>query len=144
MLGIADADSEEHGNPSKNLVVSQVACPVPDRKAGASRLTGKLRLAMVPGTMLARIEKANEVVEAFTCNFEANPEFVSRLIESGIVACAHGERGELRAFELYNHPFFLATLYQPQLSSTPERPSPVFIAFVKAAQVFFEGRRAGG
>ena len=52
---------------------------------------------------------------------------------AGLRPAAFDDRGELRAVELPDHPFFVATLYQPQLSSTDERPHPVIVEFVAAA-----------
>jgi CTP synthase (UTP-ammonia lyase) len=40
--------------------------------------------------------------------------------------------GEVRAVERPGHPFFLATLNQPHLTSTPGDPHPIFSAFVAA------------
>ena len=52
---------------------------------------------------------------------------------AGLCPAAFGPSGELRAVELPEHPFFIATLYQPQLSSTEARPHPVIVEFVAAA-----------
>src|SRR5438132_1574661 len=38
----------------------------------------------------------------------------------------------VRVLELPSHPFFLGTLFVPQTRSTPERPHPLVIAFVRA------------
>jgi CTP synthase (UTP-ammonia lyase) len=46
---------------------------------------------------------------------------------------ARGAQGEIRAIESPAHRFYIATLFQPQLSSTPQCPHPLVIAFVKAA-----------
>jgi CTP synthase (UTP-ammonia lyase) len=142
VLGIADADSEEHGSGSRSLVVAQVSCPVPGRQPGAPRLSGRLRLTIVPGTRLASLMGAATAEEVFTCNFEASPLHVPALLASGLVACARGDGGELRAVELPEHPFFIATLYQPQLSSSAAWPHPLLTGFVKAAAAQFAARRA--
>ncbi|HVM66389.1 MAG TPA: hypothetical protein VMU14_16085 [Acidimicrobiales bacterium] len=42
------------------------------------------------------------------------------------------DTGEPRAIERTDHPFFVGTLYQPQLQSTPQRPHPVWLGFVRA------------
>jgi CTP synthase (UTP-ammonia lyase) len=42
-------------------------------------------------------------------------------------------KGEIRAIESPAHRFFIATLFQPQLSSTEQKPHPVVLAFVQAA-----------
>jgi CTP synthase (UTP-ammonia lyase) len=38
------------------------------------------------------------------------------------------------ALTIEEHPFYVATLFVPQLTSTRERPHPVIVAFVRAAQ----------
>jgi CTP synthase (UTP-ammonia lyase) len=42
------------------------------------------------------------------------------------------ETGEVRAVERVDHPFFVGTLYQPQLTTAPGRPHPIWRAFVAA------------
>ena len=71
--------------------------------------------------------------EEFFCNFEVNPEFEWVSIEAGFPVAARGPQGEARAIESPTHRFFLATLFQPQLSSKPKKPHPLVIAFVQAA-----------
>jgi len=41
--------------------------------------------------------------------------------------------GEARIVELADHPFFLATLFVPQVSSSPTQPHPLISAFLRAA-----------
>jgi CTP synthase (UTP-ammonia lyase) len=43
--------------------------------------------------------------------------------------------GEVRAIERPDHPFFMGTLYRPQLRSQPGAPHPVFTGLLKAAAV---------
>ena len=132
-MGIADADSAEHATSSQNLIIAPVECPVPDRLAGAPKLSGACRLRIKPGSRLAAIYGACEIEEEYFCNFEVNPAYRERFEMSGLRLTAFDDRGQLRAVELPQHPFFVATLYQPQLSSTEERPHPVIVDFVAAA-----------
>jgi CTP synthase (UTP-ammonia lyase) len=74
--------------------------------------------------------------EEFFCNYEVNPEFEWCAMEAGFPVVARGAQGEIRAIESPAHRFFLATLFQPQLSSTAEKPHPVILAFLKAASEF--------
>jgi len=53
---------------------------------------------------------------------------------------ARGILGETRAVELPGHRFFIATLFQPQLSSRPETPHRFFLAFLRAAMRFRKTR----
>ncbi len=38
--------------------------------------------------------------------------------------------------ELPSHPFFIGVQYHPELKSTVENPSPVFVNFIKAAKEY--------
>ena len=42
------------------------------------------------------------------------------------------DTGEVRAVERADHPFFIGTLYQPQRTSSPDAPHPLWVAFVSA------------
>src|SRR6202790_3757913 len=53
VLGIADADSAENVSGSKNIVISPVACAVPDRGTNAPKLSGKIpEIRIRPGSYL--------------------------------------------------------------------------------------------
>ncbi len=136
VLGIADADSAENNSASKNIVIYPVACAVPNRNGGAPKLSGAVpEIRLRPGSYLQSFYgKDKEVVtEEFFCNFEVNPEYEWCAMEAGFPIVARGPQGEVRAFESPAHRFFIATLFQPQLSSTESNPHPLILAFVKAA-----------
>ena len=134
VLGMKDADSAENNSGSKNIVISPVACAIPDRSAGAPKLSGVVpEIRIRPGSYLHAFYKQDTVKEAFFCNFEVNPEFESGILEAGFSIAARDEKGEIRAIELPDHRFFIATLFQPQLSSRPGEPHPLIIEFLLAA-----------
>ena len=129
-MGIADADSSEHQTRSKNLIIAPVACPVLDRRNGAPKLSGPCRLRIQPGSRLAAIYRANEIEEEYFCNFEVNPDYIQEFSRAGMRLSASGEQSELRAVELPDHSFFIATLFQPQLSSTELWPHPLIVEYL--------------
>jgi CTP synthase (UTP-ammonia lyase) len=134
LLGIKDADSAENNSGTKNIVIHPVACAVLDRKANAPKLSGKIpEIRIRPGSYLHSFYKKDVVTEEFFCNFEVNPEFEWAIIEAGFPIVARGEKGEVRAIESPNHRFFIATLFQPQLSSKPGKPHPIIVEFLGAA-----------
>jgi len=134
VLGIKDADTAENNSGSKNIVISPVACALPDRAAGAPKLSGKIpEIRIRPGSYLHSFYKQDVVSEEFFCNYEVNPEFEWAVIEAGFPIVARGEKGEARAIESPAHQFFIATLFQPQLSSKPGKPHPIIVEFLKAA-----------
>jgi len=136
VLNIKDADSAENDSGSKNIVIYPVACAVPDRKGNAPKLSGAIpEIRLRPGSYLQAFYGKNEetATEEFFCNFEVNPDYEWCTMEAGFPVVARGAQGEIRAIESPTHRFFLATLFQPQLSSTEKNPHPVVLAFVQAA-----------
>lgn len=134
MLGITDADTAENPSASKNHIIYPVSCAVPDRAPGDPKLVGPIpEIRLLPGSRLQAIYDQDVVVEEFFCNYEVNPQYEDAFVQAGFPAVARGPQGEIRAIESPRHRFFVATLFQPQLSSTAEKPHPVIVAFVQAA-----------
>jgi CTP synthase (UTP-ammonia lyase) len=134
VLGIKDADSAENKSGSSNIVIYPVACAVPERKPNAPKLSGQIpEIRIRPGSYLHSFYNNDLVTEEFFCNFEVNPEFEWAIIEAGFPIVARGAQGEVRAIESPNHRFFIATLFQPQLSSKPGKPHPIIVEFLRAA-----------
>jgi CTP synthase (UTP-ammonia lyase) len=136
VLGIADADSAENNSGSKNIIIYPVACAMPDRKGTDPKLHGAMpEIRLRPGSYLQSFYGKNKetATEEFFCNFEVNPDYEWTTMEAGFPIVARGAQGEIRAIESPTHRFFLATLFQPQLSSTDKKPHPVVLAFVQAA-----------
>lgn len=137
-MHIADADSAEHNSGSSNLVIWPVSCALPNRAVGAPKLSGGGNLTIEPGTLLADIYKQNAVQEEYFCNYEVNPAYRERFQAAGLRVSAWGEDSAMRAIELPGRQFFLATLFQPQLSSSAQAPHPVVLAFLNASARFSE------
>lgn len=127
MAGLADAEHEETAPEALTLVISRLSCSL----AGDTR---KIKLSW--GSRVHRAYQKEEAVEAFTCNYGLNPGFRGSLEKGPLNVVGVDLDGEVRAIELSGHPFFVGTLYQPQLSSTPDRPHPLVVAFLKAAAAF--------
>jgi CTP synthase (UTP-ammonia lyase) len=134
VLGIKDADSAENNPGSKNAVVSPVACAIPNGSPGAARLSGTIpEIRIRPGSYLQGFYKKDVVMEEFFCNYEVNPDFEGAIIDAGFSIAARGSQGEIRAIEFPTHKFFIATLFQPQLSSKLGKPHPLIVEFLRAA-----------
>ncbi len=134
VLGIKDADSAENNSGSKNIVIYPVACAVPSRGGKTPKLSGAIpEIRLRPGSYLHSYYPQDVVTEEFFCNFEVNPEYEWAAIEAGFPVVARGPKGEVRAIESPTHRFYIATLFQPQLSSKPDKPHPLIMAFVQAA-----------
>lgn len=82
---------------------------------------------------MAEIYGATVAREQYYCNFGVNPA-KSDLLRSGeLRATGSDAEGDVRVIELPAHPFFIGTLFVPQLRSSRELPHPLVTAFIQAA-----------
>lgn len=86
------------------------------------------------GSRLAELhDGAATVVEHTTCNYGLDVAVQAVASSHGMRIAAIDELDEVRAVERAGHPYFVATLYQPQLRSSPDAPHPVFVGLLRAA-----------
>jgi CTP synthase (UTP-ammonia lyase) len=98
---------------------------------GDLRVPVKLR----PGSRLASIYgEAEGVDEILQCNYALEPGFMESVAQGPMQFSAWDKEGAPRALELSEHPFFVAMLFQPELSSTPDAPHPVITQFLAAVR----------
>jgi CTP synthase (UTP-ammonia lyase) len=72
-------------------------------------------------------------VEQFRCSYGLAPGYQQEITAGALEVTAVGPDGEVRAIELREHPFFVATLFLPQLSSSGGQSPPLIVAFLSAA-----------
>jgi len=90
-------------------------------------------VVLSPQTLLSALHGgARSVTEFTTCNYGLDPSRPDVASSGGMVVSAVDATGEARAVERVDHPFFVATLYQPQLRSSPADPHPVWTGFLAA------------
>jgi CTP synthase (UTP-ammonia lyase) len=123
VLGWADADHAESSPDAARPVIVALECAL----VQATR-----SIHLFPGTRLAAAYGATQASETYWCRFGLNPEFQAELIRGPLHACADDELGAVRAIELGDHPFFVATLFQPERAALEERAAPLAEAFLRA------------
>ncbi|HLW54527.1 MAG TPA: hypothetical protein VKW06_16955 [Candidatus Angelobacter sp.] len=121
-------------------MITPLSCALPNRREGGPKGSGDDAIKVNSGTLLYKICGSEDHSEQYFCNYGVNPEFEAQFVAAGMKISARGGQGEIRAAELPDHPFFLATLFQPQLSSRPEAPHAIMLAFLRAALRFRKDR----
>ena len=129
VLGFRDADHQESNPTAGRFAVIALACSLDGRQE---------EVEVIPGTRAADLYGRGRVVEPFVCNYGINPEFATLIEQRGLMVSGRSDDSEVRIVELPEHPFLVATLFVPQMRSTPSNPHPLIEAFVGAAR-----RRAG-
>jgi CTP synthase len=135
VLGHEDANSTEF-DPS-------TSCPVidlmPDQRS-ISDMGGTMRLGLYPcelqpGTHAAEAYPQPLVQERHRHRFELNNTYREVLQARGMRFSGISPDGRLvEIAELADHPFMLGTQFHPEFLSRPNRPHPLFVAFLKAVK----------
>lgn len=133
LLGIADAHTKEADPNTPHPVVR-----IPEDRQGRndSRLAARMGAGVVRlrDGRLKTIYGADEITERHSNRYEVDPAYVDELGEKGFkLAGTSLESGYPEAFELDEHPFYVAVAFHPEFKSRPNRPHPLFTAFIRAA-----------
>jgi CTP synthase (UTP-ammonia lyase) len=83
-----------------------------------------------------QIYKKKKADEQFHCNYGLNEKYRNAMANGALKVVGVDTNTEARIVELSNHRFFIATLFLPQLSPTPELIHPLIPAFISAALAF--------
>jgi CTP synthase (UTP-ammonia lyase) len=121
--GVAGAAHAETEPEADDPVVAELSCS----------LVGERRtVTCVPGTRLAAICGEAPFEGFHWCNYGLRPGWVERLEAAGLVVSATADDAGVEGVELPGdaHPFFVATLFQPQMAG-PDHP--LIRAFCEAA-----------
>jgi len=124
VLGFSDARHAEYDPYASNLFIRPLSCSLAGRK---------MLVEVRPGSKARDIYGASEAEEEYRCDFGLAPEHQDLIEEGGLHVSGVDAGGEARIVELADHPFYVATLFVPQMNSSAERPHPLVVAFLGAA-----------
>jgi CTP synthase (UTP-ammonia lyase) len=124
VLGYRDAQHAEYDPYASTLLISSLTCSLAGRE---------MRLSFAPDSKVAHIYGGLGATEQYYCNFGVNPDAVPLLKRGAMRFVGSDVEGEIRVLELPEHPFFVATLFVPQMRSQPDHPHPLVTAFLRAA-----------
>lgn len=125
-LGLEGAGHAESDPDAEQHVVTALQCS----------LYGERRtVTPVPGTRLASICGEAPFEGYHMCGYGLADRFESQVADGGVVISAHAPDAGVEGIELPDHPFFLATAFQPQVgSSDTGELHPLLLAWLQAAK----------
>lgn len=124
VAGLTDADHAETNPTAATQVIAPLACSLVG-KSGPVFLDPTCRTASIYGRW--------RIIERYQCSFGMNPQFRAAIERAGMSVVGEDDHGDARVIEIPGHPFFIGTLFQPQLESSPDAPAPLLRALVDAA-----------
>jgi CTP synthase (UTP-ammonia lyase) len=92
-----------------------------------------LEISLQPESLVARTYGTTAVTEQYYCNFGVNPDYAALLMSGDLAVVGSDAEGEVHVVELRDHPFFVGTLFVPQLRSQTENPHPLVMGFLREA-----------
>lgn len=104
-----------------------------ERMGGTNRL-GAYTSTLVKGSLAYRLYDREQISERHRHRYEVNPEYIPQLETAGMRFTGRNpERDLVEVIELPGQ-FFIATQFHPELKSRLDRPAPLFLGFLRAAQ----------
>lgn len=133
VAGLRDADHAESNPTGHELVIAPLAC---------SLVGARGRVVFTEGSRIAAAVGRNASLEAYHCRFGVNRDYVAALGRAGLAFTGFDgtddnddnddDAGDVRALEIAAHPFFVATLFQPERAALEHEAHPLITAFVRA------------
>jgi len=135
ILGDDEVNSTEFDPSTRHPVIDLM----PDQRT-ITDMGGTMRLGLYPcqlqpETKAAAAYGTDQVEERHRHRFEFKNAYREVLQEAGMVFSGISPDGRLiEIAEMKDHPFMVATQFHPEFLSRPNRPHPLFVAFLEAAK----------
>lgn len=123
VLGWGDAEHGETSPDATRALLTPLTC---------SLVEAVDSIHLVEGSLIAKAYENSEIREGYRCRYGVNPEFERALLSQQLCAVGHDSSGDLRAVELRGHPFFVATLFQPERAALKGLLPPLVSALIEA------------
>jgi CTP synthase len=144
ILDSEEPNSTEFDPRTKHPVIDLM----PDQRMVVD-MGGTMRLGLYPcrlvsGTKAAAAYGVPEVQERHRHRFEVNNAYRDLLAEGGLLFSGLSpDRRLVEVVELADHPFMVGSQFHPEFKSRPNRPHPLFHAFVGAAIARYASKTSG-
>jgi CTP synthase len=106
-----------------------------------SELGGSMRLGaqeakLIPGSLARAIYGSESIFERHRHRYEFNNHYLDELTAAGFTFSGFSADGLVEFIELRSHPWFVASQFHPEFTSTPRDGHPLFAGFVRAAREY--------
>jgi CTP synthase len=144
VCGLTGANSTEFNRESPHPVIAlitewddrargQQARDESSAKGGTMRL-GAQEVRIASGSLAHMTYGRESIMERHRHRFEFNNRYMEELSKAGLRFSGFSADGLVEIVELPGHPWFVASQYHPEFTSTPRDGHPLFSGFVRAAR----------
>jgi CTP synthase len=133
-LGSDDPNSTEFDHTTQYPIIDLLPEQRDIVDMGGTMRLGTYPCQLVPNTRAAEAYGSDCIEERHRHRFEFNNAYRDLLSKNGLVFSGLSPDSRLvEIAELADHPFMVGSQFHPEFKSRPNRPHPLFMAFVKAA-----------
>ena len=106
-----------------------------------SELGGTMRLGaqeakIIPGSLARSLYGKESIFERHRHRYEFNNHYLEELAAAGLRFSGFSADGLVEFIELPGHPWFVASQFHPEFTSTPRDGHPLFTGFIRAAREY--------
>jgi CTP synthase len=131
---MGSTSSTEFDPECESPVIALMATQREVKDMGGTMRLGAYAARLRPGSRVAQAYGTLQISERHRHRWEVNNAYRDVLAEHGLRLSGQSPDGSLvEIIELPDHPWFLGCQFHPELKSRPNRPHPLFAAFVGAA-----------
>jgi len=144
MLGFQDANSTEFNRATAHPVIALITewqDQVQGQQArtessgkGATMRLGAQEVLLSAGSRVREIYGKESIAERHRHRYEFNNNYMERFRNAGLRFSGFSRDGLVEMIELPSHPWFVASQFHPEFTSTPRDGHPLFAGFVRAAR----------
>ncbi len=143
VLGLKNANSTEFDINTSHPVISLVT-EWDDYKKGKlkgsiNQMGGTMRLGaqecnLLKKSLVHSLYKKNIITERHRHRYEVNNKYVGQFEGTDLIFSGYsGNKALMEVMELRNHPWYLASQFHPEFTSSPMKGHPIFNSFIKKA-----------
>jgi CTP synthase len=103
---------------------------------GGSMRLGAQEAKLVPGSLAHALYGKESIFERHRHRYEFNNHYLDELAAAGLCFSGFSADGLVEFIELPAHPWFVASQFHPEFTSTPRDGHPLFTGFVRAAREY--------
>jgi len=146
VLALKGANSTEFDRATNHPVIALITewqdlergQQVRDEKSdlGGSMRLGAQEARLVPGSLVYSLYGKGSIFERHRHRYEFNNHYLEELTAAGLSFSGFSADGLVEFIELRSHPWFTASQFHPEFTSTPRDGHPLFTGFVRAARQY--------
>jgi len=134
ICGMKRANSTEFNKGTRYPVISLLEEQKKIHAKGATMRLGSYVCRIKKGTNAYKAYKKEKIFERHRHRYEFNNKYKKIMKEKGMFFPGiHPDGNLVEIIEFKNHPWFIACQFHPEFKSKPDKPHPLFSAFVKAS-----------